>query len=130
MNAIQQDLLIALEKEDVDTLNALPFHEELPNEILTLASIPTNPSWSMPSVVQCFALLFNGYNWLQENNIEPNAFFDDVKVKRKNNELSSLSLSELRTALFALQRMYRDSWGEPEPDFVVAILDAIREKLA
>jgi hypothetical protein len=39
-------------------------------------------------------------------------------------------LRELRIALFYLQRLYRDSWDNPDPAFVAALVSAIRERIA
>jgi hypothetical protein len=45
-------------------------------------------------------------------------------------DLGDWSIDDLRTALFALQRTYRDTWGTPDARLVGGLLAAIRAALA
>jgi hypothetical protein len=89
--------------------------------------IPSTPDWSWPSLVQGFALLFDGYKWGEEKGISPFSLLK--QAEGRNDTLENFTLTELRVVLFALQRAYRDAYGKPDPAFVHDLLDAIKQKV-
>lgn len=103
-------------------------HVLLPNEELSVELIPSDPDWRWPSLVQSFALLFDGYKWGETKGISPFSLLNQAK-QLNDKSLQNFTLTELRVILFALQREYRDSYCEPDPAFVQNLLDAIKEKV-
>lgn len=119
------DIITALENNNLDLLGRHLFIQ-VPNESLTPGCIPTNPSWDEPSAAQYFALMFDGYRWGVQNNVDLEELLKDALGNWHNNQLDRFSISQLRVILFALQRYYHDSWDRPNSEFVVALLEAIR----
>lgn len=121
-------LVAALENNDIDLLGRYPF-TQLPDECLTPGSVPSNPSWDEPSVAQCFALMFDGYSWSEQNSVNLEELYNDALTDWHENRLDRFSISELRAVLFTLQRSYHDSWEQPDSEFVTALLEAIKRKV-
>jgi len=102
---------------------------QLPNDKLTQKAVPSNPNWRWPSIVQTFALLFDGYDWERKNGISPFSLLSEAESSWQNQQLDRFTLSQLRSILFGLQRQFHDAWGVPNPAFVLALLGAIRRKV-
>jgi hypothetical protein len=130
MSNFRLSLKEALRNGDAEAVYERGFecHILLPNEELTGEMIPSSPDWRWPSLVQGFALLFDGYNWGEEKGISPFSLLEKAEVGN-NKALEGFTLTELRVVLFALQRAYRDAYGEPDPAFVQNLLDAIKQKV-
>lgn len=127
-------LLDALERSDAELADNLldklrRKNLQFPNDMLTQNAVPLNPDWKFPSIVQSFALLFDGYDWERKNGVNPFSLLSEAKACWKNQQLDRFSLSQLRSILFALQRQFHDAWGVPNPAFVLALLGAIRRKV-
>jgi hypothetical protein len=123
---LQQRMLDALDASDGDRLMEVVMRGAvLPSSMLVPAAVPVGPHWG--TLEQGFALTFDGY-----------AHCDDVyallaraeAVLASGGDLGDWSIDDLRTALFALQRMYRDTWGTPDARLVGGLLAAIRAALA
>jgi len=124
------DILNALRNKDAEAVTQLSDCDNpLPNDLLTPDAIPMDPNWSWPSIAQSFALTFNGYLWCEKNGLEPSELFIDAEKTWTSNDFEMHTLSELRCLLFALQRTYRDTWGDPDPKFVFELLKAIKQKV-
>jgi hypothetical protein len=123
---LQQRMLDALDDGDGQRLMEVVMRGAvLPSSMLVPAVVPVGPCWG--TLEQGFALTFDGY-----------AHCDDVHallaraeaVLASDGGLGDWSIDDLRTALFALQRMYRDMWGTPDARLVGGLLAAIRAGLA
>jgi hypothetical protein len=132
------DILTALRNKDADAVfKFTDCNYPLPNQLLTPDAIPMDPVWPWPSIVQSFALTFNGYLWCENNGLKHNELFRDLfrdllsgaQRTWTSNDLEKHTLSELRFVLFTLQRSYHDAWGDPDPIFVAELLKALKQKV-
>jgi gamma-glutamylcyclotransferase (GGCT)/AIG2-like uncharacterized protein YtfP len=86
--------------------------------------------------------IFQGYRWIisergyayiikSESDEVHGVVYEisDTDEKRLDRYEGVGTLTELRAILFALQRRYHDAYGDPDPAFVQALLDAIKCKV-
>lgn len=115
--------LQALADRDADALLSLVPGVVIPSELLRPEHIPVAPSWTWPSLVQAFALTFDGYDW--EQRAAPQAVEALNGMQDGEADISRWDLETLRAGLFRLQRMYRDSPEQPDPSLVERLLSGI-----
>lgn len=136
--ALERKLAAAFRERRLDDAFGLIMHRgaRLSNEALDLEIVPSSPEWRdgayQMTVVQHFALSFEGYDWGTARNVD--IFALDAAAKASGWEhhgLGAYTLSELRAILFALQRLHHDDFGgEPNSTHVGTLLVAIRRRVA
>ncbi len=138
--ALEQKLAACFRQRCLNDAFALVMRRgaRLSNGALTDDVVPTSTKWIEMEpdfdmgAVQHFALTFDGYEWGKATGTD--IFELDAAAKASGWEchgLSTLTLSELRAVLFALQRLHHgDYGGEPNPTYVGSLLAAIRRRVA
>jgi hypothetical protein len=121
-----EEIRVAMREGDAERVFRHWTRLQLEEHELTVDLVPASASWDWPSLVQGFALLFDGYAWAESNGKDLFAVLAAVEDSSRSGQLGSHSIAELRAALFALQRLHRDSTEQPRPELVVAVLDALR----
>ena len=105
--------------------------DEIPNDKLTLQSVPSSTAKWSPTV-ETFALTFNGYRSIGDEECGRLANRVKDEFMKRGNSLPPLNLTELRACLFYEQRRYHHFGTEPEGedrDYINELLDAIKEAL-
>ena len=97
--------------------------------VLKADVVPRRWSWKDPSLAQAFALTFDGDSWRSSDGQDSYSFLEIVERPRSTDVVKSLSLSEMRASLYALQRVCRGSDSEPDPKLVRRLLAEIRKRL-
>lgn len=97
---------------------------------LTADCVPSDLTWETPSLVQAFALTFEGDGWQQPGGLTGKPFLNEIETDSGTSAVEALSLTELRASLYALQRRWHDSDGEPDGNFVATIVGEIRKRFA
>jgi guanosine-3',5'-bis(diphosphate) 3'-pyrophosphohydrolase len=101
----------------------------IPNEVLTVESVPTRWSWKLPSAAQAFALTYYGDEMVSKGGPDGCSLFEQVSENDKLERLSSFSLTELRAVLYFIQRASRWNGSDPAPILIRRILSEIRKRL-
>lgn len=95
---------------------------------LTADCVPIDLTWKAPSLVQAFALTFDGDGWQQAGRRNAFSILSAIEADSSMSMLNALTLTELRAALYGLQRNWHDSDSSPEPKFVERIVGEIRQR--